>query len=80
MPHGRDFLGREVVRRDPINSDAERVLVRYAGEQHVREDLGCIPIVSGWMSAIKPQRWMCGRPLEEEKNASPFVHSRGEQS
>jgi hypothetical protein len=47
-----------------VNSDGERVPVRYVGEQHVKEDLGRIPTVQDWLSQISPQRWMYGQRFE----------------
>ncbi len=49
------------------NSDGKLVPVRYVGEQHVKEDLGRIPTAQDWLLQIKPQRWMCGQRLDEEK-------------
>ena len=47
-----------------VNSDGERVPVRYVGERHVKEDLGRIPTVQDWLSQINPQRWMYGQRFE----------------
>lgn len=40
------------------NSDRRVVPVRMIGEQHVTEDLGFIPSLGQWLSAIRPQPWM----------------------
>ncbi len=50
-----------------VNSDGREVPVRFVGEQHVREDLGRIPTAQDWLLQIKPQRWMYGQPLDEER-------------
>lgn len=39
-------------------STGKIIPVRWVGEQHVREDLGCIPSFADWALAIHPQRWM----------------------
>jgi hypothetical protein len=44
-----------------------QVPVRYVREQHVREDLGRIPTAQDSLLQIKPQRWMYGQRLDEEK-------------
>ena len=44
---------------------------RWVGEQHVKEDLGCIPSVGDWMSNIRPQSWM-GRTEKIEKEMDDF--------
>lgn len=31
---------------------------RWVGEQHVKEDLGCIPSLADWLRCIRPQPWM----------------------
>jgi hypothetical protein len=45
------------------NSQGNDVPVRYIGEQHVREDLGCIPSFQDWAAAIRMQPWMYGQRL-----------------
>lgn len=50
-----------------INSDGKTVFVRYIGQQHVQEDLGCIPTVSDWLKNITVQPWMRGRKLESKE-------------
>lgn len=47
------------------NSDGKDVMVRYIGEQHVKEDLGRIPSVQDWFSNIQSQLWMRGQRLKE---------------
>jgi hypothetical protein len=40
------------------NSSGRKISTRDIGEQHVMEDLGCIPTVSDWLLNINPQPWM----------------------
>ena len=49
------------------NSEGKAVPVRYVGEQHVKEDLGRIPTAQDWLMQIKPQRWMHGQRLDNER-------------
>lgn len=60
------FLAERLFGVAIVNSDGKQVPVRYAGEQHVREDLGHIPTAEDWLLQIKPQRWMYGQRLNEE--------------
>lgn len=48
------------------NSEGKQVLVRYIGEQHVKEDLGRTPTVQDWLSQIKPTPWMYGQRFEQD--------------
>jgi hypothetical protein len=42
-----------------VNSDGREVMVRYIGEQHVKEDCGgMIPTVSDWLRNIQMKSWM----------------------
>jgi hypothetical protein len=59
------FLAEKLFGVTIVNSDGEQILVRYVGEQHVREDLGRIPTAQDWLLQIKPQRWMHGQRLDE---------------
>jgi hypothetical protein len=46
------------------------------GEQHVREDLGCIPSFADWVKAIRPEPWM-GRAMKlEGREPGPVVFPR----
>jgi len=40
------------------NIDGRIVPVRLIGEQHVREDLGCIPSFADWARTIRAEPWM----------------------
>lgn len=53
-----------------VNSDDQRVPVRYIGEQHVLEDCGRVPSLADWLSRIKPEMWMSRGTLILEKKAS----------
>ena len=44
------------------NANGQVIPVRVIGEQHVHEDLRCIPSVQDWLSNIKSQPWMRARP------------------
>lgn len=60
------FLAERLFGVKILNSAGQDVPVRYVGEQHVREDLGCIPTAQDWLSEIKPRRWMYGQSIEKE--------------
>jgi hypothetical protein len=48
-------------------SDGKRIPTRWIAEQHVTEDLGFLPSVSQWLSAIVAEPWMMrSRPLSRE--------------
>jgi hypothetical protein len=52
---------------------AERIPVRWVGEQHVKEDLGWIPTACDWLKCIRPERWMgrTGEIVFDEPKAKP---------
>lgn len=60
------FLAERVFGIAIVNSVGNKVPVRYVGEQHVKEDLGCIPTVQDWLSEIKPQPWMYGHRVHHQ--------------
>jgi hypothetical protein len=60
------FLAESLFGVAILNSDGKQVPVRYLGEQHVREDLGCVPTAQDWLLQIHPQSWMYGQRLENE--------------
>lgn len=42
-----------------VNSSGKKVLTRYVGEQHVKEDCGGrLPTMAEWFSRIVPAKWM----------------------
>ena len=67
------FLAEKLFGVAIVNSEGNKVPVRYVGEQHVREDLGRIPTAQDWLVQIKPQRWMFGKRLDEEISRSEEV-------
>ena len=54
------------------------VPVRLIGEQHVLEDLGCIPSFVDWVREIPPRRWM-GRAQPIHKIFDPFADDHGRE-
>jgi hypothetical protein len=61
------YLIEELFGRTLTNSDGKEVFVRDVAEQHVLEDLGCIPNLSDWLKEMPAQPWMAGarkRPLQ----------------
>lgn len=52
------FMLERVFGATIANADGRVVPVRLIGEQHVREDLGCIPSFADWARAIAPAPWM----------------------
>lgn len=70
------FLAENLFGVAVVNSDGMQVAVRYAGEQHVREDLGRIPTAEDWLSQIRPQPWMYGRRLDDETLTTKNQQSR----
>jgi hypothetical protein len=55
-------FGEIVVRK----SDGKAVPTRLIGEQHVQEDLGCIPTIEKWLENLPREAWM-GRPKQLSK-------------
>ncbi len=54
------FLIEELFGRTITNSDGRVVHVRDIAEQHVIEDLGCIPSLSDWLREMPSKPWMAG--------------------
>ena len=52
------FWCEQVFGQTITNSDNRVVPVRILAEQHVMEDLGRIPTMSDWLSAMQPEPWM----------------------
>ena len=49
------------------NSAGKTIPTRWIAEQHVTEDLGFLPSLSQWLSAIVAEPWMMrSRPLSRE--------------
>ena len=60
------FLIEDIFGRTLTNSAGREVSVRDVAEQHVIEDLGCIPSLSDWLHEMPAQPWMAGegkRPI-----------------
>lgn len=60
------FIAEKVFGHNVTNSDGKLVSVRDIAEQHVIEDLGCIPSLDDWLKAMELQAWM-GGPSREKK-------------
>lgn len=63
------------------NRDGREVPVRFIGEQHVMEDLGCIPTASDWLSEMPMRSWMGPRSklaitVEDEEDSSKRVKKK----
>jgi hypothetical protein len=57
------------------NGDGKHVPTRLIGEQHVKDDLGWIPTVKDWLSAIQVQPWMTRsvfRPSRDGVDTEPL--------
>ncbi len=54
------YLIEELFGRTLTNSDGKEVSVRDVAEQHVLEDLGCIPSLSDWLREMPAKPWMAG--------------------
>lgn len=50
------FLAERIFGVAIRNCDGNEVPVRYIAEQHIKEDLGRIPIAQDWLAEIRPQR------------------------
>lgn len=55
------YLIEELFGRTLTNSDGKEVFVRDVAEQHVLEDLGCIPSLSDWLHEMPAKPWMAGQ-------------------
>ena len=54
------FLIEDIFGRTLTNGDGREVHTRDIAEQHVLEDLGCIPSLSDWLREIPTKPWMAG--------------------
>jgi len=52
------FWAEEVFGHTIANSAGKEIPVRYVGEQHVKEDLGRIPIIADWFRNLTLEPWM----------------------
>jgi len=55
------YVIEEIFGRTVTNSDGKEVFVRDVAEQHVLEDLGCIPSLSDWLKEMPCKPWMAGQ-------------------
>jgi hypothetical protein len=55
------YLVEELFGRFVTNSDGRQMFVRDIAEQHVFEDLGCIPSLSDWLREMPARPWMAGQ-------------------
>ncbi|WP_414462472.1 DUF6915 family protein [Hyphomicrobium sp. DY-1] len=59
-------------------STGKVIPTRWVGEQHVREDLGCIPTLADWFREIRPQKWMgASKALSRDLEAQTKVMEVG---
>jgi hypothetical protein len=67
------FLAEQVFGHVIVNSEGRNVSVRDLGEQHVLEDLGCIPTVSDYLMYLEYQPWMHGegKPPSAQQREKP---------
>ena len=57
--HSEGIFMLEALFGKTITLSTGRIIpTRWVGEQHVQEDLGCIPTWADWCRAIRPQPWM----------------------
>jgi hypothetical protein len=54
------YLIEDIFGRTVVNSYGKEVFVRDVAEQHVLEDLGCIPSLSDWLREMPARPWMAG--------------------
>ena len=53
------------------NADGREVPTRLVGEQHVRDDLGWIPMVKDWLVNLKVEPWMGRTPFRPSRDGMP---------
>lgn len=71
--HAEGVFMLETIFGPTITLSTGRVIpTRWVGEQHVREDLGCIPSFADWARAIRPEPWM-GRTQKIEVLVDPAM-------
>ena len=52
----QDVFGRTIT-----NSDGKKIIVRDIAENHITEDLGCIPSPGDWAACMNCVTWMGGK-------------------
>jgi hypothetical protein len=74
--HAEGIFMAETIFGSTLTLSTGRVIpTRWAGEQHVREDLGFIPSFADWVKAIRPEPWMGRAQRLEEAHASFALQS-----
>ena len=57
--HAEGIFTAETIFGPIIALSSGRIIpTRWIGEQHVIEDLGCIPSFADWVRCIRPEPWM----------------------
>ena len=65
------FMAETIFGKTITLSTGRVILVRWIGQQHVREDLGFIPSFADWVKAIRPEPWM-GRAQKPKPRRYPI--------
>lgn len=60
-----------------VNSEGKTYSVRDIAEQHIMEDLGCIPSLEKWMEKTPIEPWMMGKKEPKEVKHIPFEVPKG---
>ncbi len=61
------FIVEKVYGTYITNSDGKKVSVRDVAEDHVMEDLGCIPSLENWLVGLPIQPWMISASVRNKK-------------
>lgn len=65
------YLAEKVFGITIVNSDGKKVSTRQIAEEHVFEDLGCVPTVETWLKGLPLEDWMLG-PAHVKKKTKQF--------
>jgi hypothetical protein len=65
------FLLEKIFGKTIKNSDGREVHVRDIGEQHVLEDLNCIPSLEDWLDHLNLTSWMNGAGHQDPRLLPP---------
>lgn len=63
------FIVEKVFGTTITNSDGKEISTRDIAEDHILEDLGCIPTLQDWLSEMTFQEWMMSPDLREKQKA-----------
>ena len=55
------WVCQEVFGHTIINAESKKINVRQIAENHITEDLGCIPSPSDWYDCMNCKAWMGGK-------------------